>query len=144
MGPLRLEANQRAVVTAHDRLNRAADALHRIQALAASHPDRPLHLDLGALRTAVAICKGMIAIARPELRPWAASAEPVAPATPEPAPDAAIPAASSRRPTRPWRRSRHDANRATASAALDAARTWLATQEPSSPALMPVKRRRAP
>ena len=145
LGPLRLEANQRAVVTAHDRLNRAADALHRIQALAASHPDRPLHLDLGALRTAIADLQGMIAIARPELRPWAASAEPVAPATPEPAPDAAIPGSIQSPPNAPMApvATLKIANRATASAALDAARTWLATQEPSSPALMLVTQARA-
>ena len=145
LGPLRLEANQRSVVTAHERLNRAADALHRIQTLAASHPDKPLHLDLGALRTAIADMQGMIATARPELRPWAASAEPAAPEAPGPDADMAAPGAIQSPPTAAAApvSTLKIANRATASATLDAARSWLATQEPSSPALMLVTQARA-
>ena len=145
LGPLRLEANQRAVVAAHDRLNRAADALHRIQKLAAGHPDTPLHLDLAALRTAIADTQGMIATARPELRPWSASTAPEIPATPDAAPDSAAPGAIQSPPTAATVPvvTLKIANRATASAALDAARGWLATQEPSSPALMLVTQARA-
>jgi type VI secretion system protein ImpA len=145
LGPLRADSNQRAVVTAHERLNRAAAALYRIQQLAASHPDKPLHLDLGALRTALADMQAMIATARPELQPWSASAEP-APSEPveplvEVPPVGAIqmPPTASAPPAAPLK----IANRATASAALDAARTWLAAQEPSSPALMLVAQARA-
>lgn len=146
LGPLRLDANQRAVVEAHERLTRAADALHRIQTLAASHPDKPLHLELGALRTAIADMQGMIATARPELRPWSASA--VASAAETPGPDeaaAAVPGTIQSPPTVPMTpvAALKIANRATASATLDAARGWLATQEPSSPALMLVTQARA-
>lgn len=145
LGPLRLDLNQRAVAMAHERLSRAADALHRIQTLAASHPDNPLHLDLGALRTAIADMQAMIAAARPELQPWTASTAAAAPepveaetAAPEPgviqSPPgvAAAPVAALK-----------IANRATASATLEAARNWLAAQEPSSPALMLVTQARA-
>ena len=145
LGPLRLETNQRAVVTAHERLNRAADALHRIQQLAAGHPDTPLHLDLGALRTAIADMQGMITTARPELRPWSASTEPAAPEASGAADDAVIPGAIQSPPTATTVpvAALKIANRNTASATLDAARGWLATQEPSSPALMLVTQARA-
>lgn len=146
LGPLRAEANQRAVASAHERLDRAADALHRIQSLAASHPQKPLHLDLGALRTAIADMQAMIATARPELQPWSANALPPEPealteAPPEPSPAREIetpPTAAAPPPP-----ALKIGNRATASAALDGVRNWLVTQEPSSPALVLVVQARA-
>lgn len=145
LGPLRAETNQRAVVAAHERLTRAADALHRIQRLAASHPEAPLHLDMGALKTAIADMQAMIATARPELQPWSASA---LPPEPEPEPETPAPGAIQLPPTASAALATSTAplkiaNRSTASAALDVVRGWLAAQEPSSPALVLVAQARA-
>ncbi|KGJ04235.1 type VI secretion system protein ImpA [Paracoccus halophilus] len=139
LAPLRAAANQKAVDAVHDRLSRASDALHRMQQLAASHPERPLTIDFAALRTALADMQGMIAAARPDLRPWSADTRPEpAPAPAEPGaapagpPAAAVPAAMAARID----------DRAAAAAALEAARLWLAGHEPSSPALVLVAQAR--
>lgn len=138
LSDLRSDANARAIGAVHDRLNRVADALHRMLRLAGAHRDTPFHPELGALRTAVADMQGMIAAARPELRPWSASAapQPVLPDPAEPVADApplpdATPGAA-----------RHIPDRATAAAALDAACDWLTRSEPSSPAVMLVAQAR--
>ena len=107
-----------------DRLSRASDALHRIQKLAASHPDTPLTLDLGALRAALTDMQTMIAQARPDLQPWSPTAidpqpDP-APEEPAPSSDAqAVPAAA----PKPAQRV---PDRATAAVTLDAVARWLA------------------
>ncbi|WP_374427703.1 ImpA family type VI secretion system protein [Paracoccus sp. (in: a-proteobacteria)] len=141
LSPLRVDANHKAVAVVQDRLSRASDALHRIQKLAASHPDTPLTLDLGALRAALTDMQTMIAQARPDLQPWSPTAidpqpDP-APEEPAPSSDAqAVPAAA----PKPAQRV---PDRATAAVTLDAVARWLAGNEPSSPALVLVAQARA-
>lgn len=142
LAPLRADANHKTVSAVQDRLSRAADALHRIQKLAASHPDTPLTLDLGALRTALADMQAMIASARPDLQPWApgAAADPAPEQVPEdPHPDSPAPAAA-KTPAGPAPRI---SDRAMAAVTLEAVRQWLAGNEPSSPALVLVAQARA-
>lgn len=142
LAPLRADANHKAVSAVQDRLSRAADALHRIQKLAAGHPDTPLTLDLGALRTALADMQAMIASARPDLQPWAPGAAPES--APEPPPDEVQPEspapAAAKAQTGPVPRI---ADRAAAAVTLEAVRLWLAGNEPSSPALVLVAQARA-
>lgn len=138
LGPLRADANQREVVLSHGRLTRAALALHRIQHLAAHHPDKPLHVDLAALRTAVADMQGMIAAARPELQPW--SEDSLTAEAKDPGPEPVIreietpPPSVTQTPTSAV--TLRIANRGAAAGVLDAAKIWLAAHEPSSLALV--------
>lgn len=146
LGSLRSETNQRAVANVNDQLTRIADALHRIGGLAASHPVRTFSPDLGAVRAAIADMQAMIASARPDLRPWSASAatavmddagtKHAAIAEGVSAGQVSTPPKTSAGaiPTIP--------NRATAAAALEGAKAWLGRHEPSSPALVLVTQAR--
>lgn len=142
LASLRADANHKAVTAVQDRLSRASDALHRIQKLAASHPDTPLTLDLGALRAALADMQAMITSARPDLQPWAPG--PAPDATPEPPPEETLPQspapAAAKAPAGPLPRI---ADRTAAAVTLETVRQWLAENEPSSPALVLVAQARA-
>ena len=141
LAPLRADANHKAVAVVQDRLGRAADALHRIQKLAASHPDTPLTLDLGALRAALADMQAMIASARPDLQPWSPSAIVT---QPDPAPEeAASPTTGPVEPAAAAKPAVRITDRASAAVTLDAVARWLAGNEPSSPALVLVAQARA-
>ncbi|MBK4214949.1 type VI secretion system ImpA family N-terminal domain-containing protein [Paracoccus caeni] len=147
--PLRSDANQRHVRAAHELLTRAAEALFRLQNLAASQGGGSFNADLGAVRGAIADIQGMIATSRSELAPWseAQSSTPAVSAAgtlempPHDEVNESVQIASPAPQTRATE-VRGVPDRATAAASLDAALNWLARAEPSSPALILVAQAR--
>lgn len=146
LGPLRTDANKRAVNDVHARLVRASEAVHRIRR-AAAKAAQPVHPDLGPLEAVLAEMQAMIAVARPDLAPWSKdtaadiTADTAAPeeAVVDPGPEAEIDAPP---PAAAPALALQVADRAAAQAALDAAQTWLAINEPGSPALLLVAQSR--
>lgn len=147
--PLRSDANQRHVRALHDQLNRAAEALFRLQNLAAGQAGGSFNADLAGVRGVIADVQGMIATSRPELRVWnehqSTTPAVTAAGTVELPPHGEVNESVQIAPPAPQTRAtevRGVPDRASAAASLDAALNWLATYEPSSPALILVAQSR--
>lgn len=144
LAPLRSDSSQSQLAKVQADLSRTAEALHRIQTLAGSHPTARFSPDLAAVRTAIADMQAMISAARPDLPGWSEDqAEAAAPVAEEPAPAEMLGGAlgaGAAMAAAPVAVAPGDApkiaTRAAALAALQKAEGWLVEREPSSPALL--------
>ncbi|MFQ1701974.1 ImpA family type VI secretion system protein [Loktanella agnita] len=142
LSELAAPGNRQSVETAHAALTRAAEALHRIKS-ACLRMDNPFTPSLDTTITVIVDIQNMIQSGRSDLPPWTAEpgTAPVEEAvTPEAGGDDALAgdahATPVAPPAAPAPRAGDVPNRAAAMQSLTTIESYLATNEPASPALL--------